>query len=127
MFLSLDGGFDTGDRVVGGRIDRRILLSTAANIVQPREQIGLEAGKLVVADVSDFEPGVGSEELLVHGRFVVHLGVDDSRHLVEHEPQTADQERIEQEHGYWALSSFSRIFTKLYGGHGPVYLNVSLS
>src|SRR6185503_4806933 len=26
-----------------------------------------------------------------------------------------------------ALSSFKRILTKLYGGHGPVYLNVSLS
>src|SRR6266850_5177664 len=26
-----------------------------------------------------------------------------------------------------ALSSFNRILTKLYGGHGPVYLNVSLS
>src|SRR5439155_18723533 len=26
-----------------------------------------------------------------------------------------------------ARSSFSRILTKLYGGHGPVYLNVSLS
>src|SRR5215213_1466487 len=27
----------------------------------------------------------------------------------------------------WALSSLSRILTKLYGGQGPVYLNVSLS
>ena len=26
-----------------------------------------------------------------------------------------------------ARSSFSRMLTKLYGGHGPVYLNVSLS
>ena len=101
--------------------------TTAANIVQPRQQIGLEAGKLVFADLSDFEAGVGSKELLVQGRFVVHLGIDDRRHLVEHEPQTADQQRVEQEHGYWALSSFSLIFTKLYGGHGPVYLNVSLS
>ena len=58
-------------------------------------------------------------------------GVDRRDDLVEDEPQAADQERVEDEHGrsraQCARSSFSRMLTKLYGGHGPVYLNVSLS
>ena len=64
-------------------------------------------------------------------RVVVQLGVDRGGDLVEDEPQAADEEGVEDEHvepsRQCARSSFSRMLTKLYGGHGPVYLNVSLS
>src|SRR4029077_17965313 len=42
----------------------------------------------------------------------------------EHEAEAAHQQAVEQEHQ--TRSSFSLMFTKLYGGQGPVYLKVSL-
>jgi hypothetical protein len=38
------------------------------------------------------------EQLLLEGGIVVQLGIGRSRELVQHEPQTADQKGIEDEH-----------------------------
>ena len=89
-----------------------------------------DLGELVVGDLAELEPHLRFEQLLAQRRVVVHLGLGGRDDLVEHEPEAADQQRVEDEHRRSvrpARSSFSRMLTKLYGGHGPVYLNVSLS
>ena len=56
---------------------------------------------------------------------IVEFLVGDRRDLVEDEVNAVDEQSVEQKHQ--TRSSFSLMLTKLYGGHGPVYLNVSLS
>src|SRR5205814_8769506 len=75
-----------------------------------------------------FLPRLIVEQLLVgHGLDLLHDPVE-SRHR---EAEGEEQEIVEEEHvascNYRsARSNFNRMFTKLYGGHGPVYRNESL-
>ncbi len=78
-----------------------------------------------VADLSGLELHLRLEQPLALALGIVELGVGNRRDLVEHERDAVDEEAVEQKHQ--TRSSFNRMFTKLYGGQGPVYLNVSLS
>ena len=90
---------------------RRRLLSTAAN----SSSVNLARLELHLRFEQTFALPIG----------IIHLRVGDRRDLVEHELDAVDEEGVEQKHQ--TRSSFSLMLTKLYGGHGPVYLNVSLS
>src|SRR5438067_10186167 len=80
------------------------------------------------SDLQLLEAHLGLEQLIAQRGIVVHLGLGGGDHLVEDEAKAADQQGVQDEHVRpYALSSLSLMLTKLYGGHGPVYLNVSLS
>ena len=82
-------------------------------------------GELFVGDLAALELHLRLEQPLALALGIVELGVGNRRDLVEHERDAVDEEAVEQKHQ--TRSSFNRMFTKLYGGQGPVYLNVSLS
>ena len=109
-------------------------LPPIADLAQAREDVRSSSSNSSWRHLAELDPHLRREQLLAQRRVVVQLGVDRRGDLVEDEPQTADQQRVENEHAsidrrcrQCARSSFSRMLTKLYGGHGPVYLKVSLS
>ena len=78
--------------------------------------------------VAQLEAHLGREKLLLERALVVHLRLDRGRDLVEDEAQPAHEQTVDEDQSASAaLSSLSRILTKLYGGHGPVYLNFRFS
>src|SRR5205085_10357363 len=137
MIVPLERGFDAGDAVVLGRQGGGAgALPAIADLAQPLEDCRLERVELVLAQLPEFEPHLRREQLLAERRIVVQFRIDGGGDLVEDETEAADEDRVEDEHvgpslvsvaGQCARSSFSRMLTKLYGGQGPVYLNVSLS
>jgi len=85
------------------------------------EDIALEGGVSGFRQLTRLELHLAVEQDFTQASFIVHLGIGRFRDLVEHEPETADQERIEQEHAQdaagnvpaQALSSLRRMLTKL--------------
>src|SRR5436190_13424146 len=121
LIVSLD--LDAGDFVFRGHPDGRPM--PTLDLADAREDAAFDLGEFGLCDVAELELHLRFEQLLAQRRVVVRLGFGGRDDLVEDEPQAADQHGIQNEHH--ARSSFNRMFTKLYGGHGPVYLNVSLS
>jgi hypothetical protein len=96
-----------------------------SDLAEPGQDVRLHRRKLLVAHLSQLDAHLRREQLVAERRLVVQLRVDGSSDLVENEPQSADEQRVQDDQ--WARSSLSRMLTKLYGGQGPVYLNVNLS
>src|SRR5581483_10250171 len=98
-----------------GRPHRKRPLRRALERAEPREQIALEPGELVVRELAELEAHLCLEQLLAEGGVVLHLGFRGRGDLVEHETERADEQAVEDEHGPggYARSSFSRMFTKL--------------
>ena len=103
-------------------------------LTKPGQEDSFALGVFVVGDATFFELDLELEELLAHRRVVgeLLLGVIDD--LLDAIPDTRrrrgdrKREELEQDHlGYTPAdrSSWRRIVTKLYGGHGPVYLKFS--
>jgi len=98
-----------------------------ADLAQPREEIRLDGSELLLVDLAHLEAHLRREQLLAQAGIVVQLGFRRLRELAEDELDPAHDHLVEDDHFSFARSSFKRMLTKLYGGHGPVYLNVSLS
>src|SRR5690606_28065318 len=62
------------------------------------KDVGLDLRELLLGDLGEFETHLGRKQLLAQRGVVVQLGVDGGRHLVEHEPDPADQEGVYQDH-----------------------------
>ena len=107
-------------------IDDRLVRSAGGfDLAKALEDIGLDSCKFGVVDLAALELHLGFQESLALPLGVVEFLVDDGGNLVQDEPDAAHKKRVEKEH--YTRSSFNLMLTKLYGGQGPVYLNVSLS
>ena len=85
------------------------------------QEILLGLGELRLGDLAELQAHLGGQELLPPHRVVGQLGVHRGRDLPEHELEASDEEGVEDDHSdSRARSSFRRMLTKLYGGHGPV-------
>src|SRR5678815_657671 len=89
-------------------------------------------------DVAELEAHLQFHEILLHRGVVGELFLHDALHLPQRPFDPGDgagdreeQKLREEAHGLSAnqsaFSSLSLMLTKLYGGHGPEYLNVSSS
>src|SRR5439155_1661501 len=106
----------------------RLAALPLADLAQPGQVVRSQRAELLLVDLAQLEPHLRGEELLAQARVVVHLGIDRSGDLAEHELDPGGEHAVEDDHfPSFALSSFRRMLTKLYGGQGPVYLKVSLS
>src|SRR4029450_4474826 len=105
--------------------DDVLRLGARLDLADALEDVRLDDGELLFGDLSSLELQLRLEQALALPLRIVHLGIGNRRHFVEHEGDAVDEERVEQKHQ--TRSSFKRMFTKLYGGQGPVYLNVNLS
>src|SRR5687767_12807287 len=105
--------------------DRFLGLGAGFDLADALEHVGLDGGEFVFSHFARLELHLRFEQPLTLPLRVVQLGVGNRGDLVEHERDAVDEKAVEQKHQ--TRSSFNRMFTKLYGGHGPVYLNVSLS
>src|SRR5713101_6255000 len=121
-FFVVTVNVDATDPVVGGHRDGAVL--GALDLADAREDVGFGFGERLVGDLAQLQAHLRLEELLAQHGVVLHFLLRRGHDLVEDEPDAPDEKRIEDDH---ARSSFNLMFTKLYGGQGPVYLNVSLS
>src|SRR5688572_3635527 len=120
----VDGYFNSGNTMFV--VDDDVLrLRAPFDLADPIEDVRLDRGEFLFGDLAGLQLHLRLEEPLALALGIVELGIGNRRHLVEHERDAVDEKAVEQKHQ--TRSSFNRMFTKLYGGHGPVYLNVSLS
>src|SRR4051812_10807172 len=99
VLVALECRVDAGDGVIprreccGGGT-----LPPVADVAQARQDVRLEAVEILLRHLAEFNPHLGGQQLLAQGGVVVHLGIDRGSNLVEHEPQAAHEERINDEH-----------------------------
>src|SRR5688500_1239684 len=105
--------------------DRFLGLGAGFDLADALEYIALDGGEVVFCYFAGLELLLRLEQTFALALGVSQLGIGNRRNLGEHERNAVNQKAVEQKHQ--TRSSFNRMFTKLYGGHGPVYLNVSLS
>ena len=84
--------------VAGSRIGFTVFRPPAPRRTEVLEDIAFELGVFGFRDLTRLELHLAVEQNLAQASLVVHLGIGRFRDLVEHEPEAADQERIEQEH-----------------------------
>src|SRR6266542_3152759 len=108
MLVAFEGGLDAGDLVVLRRERRGPgTLPPIANLAQARENLRLELVELCLAQLSELHAHLRRQQLLAKRGVVVQLGIHRRGNLVEHEPQPADEHRIEYEH--WRLPIRDRV------------------
>src|SRR5207302_1326076 len=126
LILAVDRRLDSGDLHLAGT--GRLAQLTFADLPQAAEEVRFDRAELLLADLAQFEPHLRGKQLVAQMRIVVQLGIGRRGELAEHELDATDEHAVEDDHfPSFARSSLRRMLTKLYGGHGPVYLKVSLS
>ena len=102
-----------------------------ADLAQAREHVALDVGELLLGDLAELEPHLGLEQPLAERASRRAARPRRPRRPCRARsacPPTSSESRINTRlASRFARSSLRRMLTKLYGGHGPVYLNVSLS
>src|SRR5262245_59083788 len=114
VLVTGERGFDAGDLVVAAGDGVALAPRPLADLAQAGQQVLLQVRELRLVDLAQLQPHLRVEKLLAHEALVVHLAVDGLGHLVEHEADAADEQRVEQDH--WpsrARSSLRRMLTKL--------------
>src|SRR5947209_7449326 len=87
-----------------------------ADLAQPGEDLALQRHEISLVHLPQLDPHLGRQQLLAQRRLVVHLLVDRRGDLVEDELDAADEEAVDDQHGYSASearSSLRRMLTKL--------------
>src|SRR5262245_55676294 len=127
MFVAFEGRLDPRDLHVLLRDGGGVAAALARlDLADARDDLRFEIVDLLLRQLAQLEAHLRVEEPLAQHGVVVELRVDRGGELVEHEPHAGDEQRVDDQH-QCARSSFRRMLTKLYGGHGPVYLKVSFS
>src|SRR4030095_12486664 len=88
--------FDAADLVCGRHGERALLV--ALDLADSREHVALDLGELVVGELTELEAPLRLAELFAEGGIVGRSRFGSRDDLIQHEPQTADQQRIENEH-----------------------------
>src|SRR5437762_3456218 len=97
LFVRLEAlDVDAGDLVLGRH--RESALLRALDLADSGEHVALDPGELLLGDLAELELHLRLEQLIAQRRVVVHLGFGGGDHLVEDEPQAADQDRVQDEH-----------------------------
>src|SRR5688500_5596104 len=92
------GRFDAGDLEFAG-IERggATALLAVADLTQAREDVRLENRELVLSHFAELHAHLRGQELFAQRRVVVEFRLDRRRDLVEDEPDTADQQRVDDD------------------------------
>ncbi len=111
MFVAGKGGFDARYPQRALAAGRRVLVPHFADAPQKAR---FRLRELLLRDLSELQPHLRGQQLLAKHRVVGELGVHRLGQLVEDEPDAAEKEAVDEDHSpSRALSSFSRMFTKL--------------
>src|SRR5438477_6932 len=87
---------DPDDPDLAGRRCRPSLALT--DLTQAGEEVGLDGRELLLGDLAQLQLHLRGQQLLTQHAVVVELAVDGVDDLVEHEPDAADEERVDDDH-----------------------------